>query len=159
MHLNTRYCSLTMNRRSGMWSLWSSHTYSVFAALPQAKTQAQRFAWCFFFADFRRKAASSARFNSENKRIHQIYSRDESRIQQSFKVTKSYISRQQKYKCINFQSISVKSPKRQTVPVDGVSFAKSSTLPPHRGEWLPSRPPSWWQDIFRGVQRPWGADS
>lgn len=50
-----------------MWnvSLSDNYTYSVFAALPQAKTQAQRLAWCFFFANFRREAARSSRLNSE----------------------------------------------------------------------------------------------
>lgn len=44
--------------------------------------------------------------------------------------------------------------KRKCVPVYGMSVAKSSALPPHRGSWLPSRPPSWWQDILRRVQHP-----
>lgn len=41
------------------------HTYRVFVAPPQTETQAQRFEWSFFFGDFRRKAASSSRFNPE----------------------------------------------------------------------------------------------
>jgi len=55
---------LTVNPIRG-WVLLGHHTYSFFAALPQAKTQAQRLARSFFFADFRRKAAGSSRFNSE----------------------------------------------------------------------------------------------
>lgn len=44
--------------------LASSHTYGIFAALPQAETQAQGFARRFFFGDFGRKAARLSRLNS-----------------------------------------------------------------------------------------------
>lgn len=57
--------TVSVNQKSGMLRLVGSHTYSILATLPKAKTQAQRLAGGFFLADFRRKAASSARFNSE----------------------------------------------------------------------------------------------
>lgn len=49
--------------------------------------------------------------------------------------------------------------RTKCIPVDSMSVAESSALPPHRRSRLPSRPAGWRQDTLGRLQHPWSTVS